>query len=162
MAGGSNTTTTITPIFQFLKVNPQTLNPFHVQGGSNNPAPAGGDPNNDNNDNEDGNPPLGNRDRGPPSRGSLGGGSPGSNASLTSNNQDNLAEAISFLTVAVKPCNHTKTKACELDQFDSSDLEKVTTFIFQCELYFQGSDSKYDNEVKWINFALSYLKSSTL
>ena len=152
VAGSSNIAPTNNPVFLFPPAAPQTPNPFQAQSGSNNPAPAGGDPDDGDDDPNEGNPPPGN-----------GGGGPlGGNAPLTANDRDNLAEAISSLTVAVKPRNCAKTKAHELDQFDGSDLEKVTTFIFQCELYFWGFDGKYADEVKHINFALSYLKGSVL
>ena len=162
VAGSSNIAPTNNPVFLFPPAAPQTPNPFQAQSGSNNPAPAGGDPDDGDDDPDEGNPPPGNGGGGPPGGGPPGGGPPGGNAPLTANDRDNLAEAISSLTAAVKPRNRAKTKAREPDQFDGSDPEKLKTFIVQCELYFRGSNGEYDDEVKRINFALSYLKGSAL
>ena len=75
---------------------------------------------------------------------------------------DDLIEAISILTQAMQPKQHAKLKAREPDQFDSSNPKKLHTFLMQCRLYFHSCKEDFINNVKRINFALSYLKGSAL
>ena len=48
-------------------------------------------------------------------------------------------------------------KIREPDPFTGQEPKKLKTFIFQCMLYFRTS-SKFDDDAKKVNFALSYLR----
>ena len=42
--------------------------------------------------------------------------------------------------------------------FTGHEPKKLKTFLFQCQLYFQSS-SKFQDDSKWVTFALSYLQN---
>ena len=120
-------------------------------------APVGGDPD-DGGDPDSGDVP-------PPRRGG-GGGPPGGGPPNPGGGNpdvgDDLIEAISTLTQAMQPKRRAKPKAREPNQFDGSDPEKLRTFLMQCRLYFRSCEEDFIDNVKRINFALSYLKGSAL
>ena len=56
--------------------------------------------------------------------------------------QPNLAEAIILMTQELKHRDHKKklSKAKEPDTFDSSDPQKLNSFILQCKLFFADNN----------------------
>ena len=67
------------------------------------------------------------------------------------------------MTQELKRRDHKKksSKAKEPDTFDSSDPQKLNSFILQCGLFFTNNDNYSDNHAK-ITFTLSYLQDTTL
>ena len=78
-----------------------------------------------------------------------------------------LARAVASLARSTTASRQTsepqcRTKIREPDQFDSSEPQKLHTFLVQCELNFQDRPRSFDNDRAKVIYAQSYLKGMAL
>ena len=74
----------------------------------------------------------------------------------------NLAQAIIALSKGNKAPSKTSFKPREPDAFDGSSPQKLRTFIFQCQVYFNARRNEFSEDTDRVYFAISYLTGAAL
>jgi hypothetical protein len=104
--------------------------------------------------------PGGDPDQGP-------GGDPDDDLDDPDNDQQddktpNLAVALTLLAQSLQKPHLENTKVHEPDSFDGSDSKKLQLFVVQCQMNFNNCPNTLSSECAKVNYALSYLKGTTL
>src|SRR5882724_7427904 len=73
-----------------------------------------------------------------------------------------FAKAIDKIVKANYGSSKFKPKLREPNPFDSSDSQKLRTFILQCKLNFQDHPDQFKDDTTKVNYILSHLKGSAL
>ena len=68
-----------------------------------------------------------------------------------------IITTISILANTMKYCEHPWIKVKEPDLFDSTNLQKLINFIFQCQLTFCISPDIYRDDDQKVSFVMTYL-----
>src|SRR5882724_7365649 len=80
----------------------------------------------------------------------------------TNHEAEALAKAINKIIKANYCSSKSKPKLREPNPFDSSNSQKLRTFILQCKLNFRDHPNQFEDNTTKVNYILSHLKGSTL